>query len=70
MNRRVRTLRTRLYKEGGTKETKAGFKAPRYQPTPKAYLAIILNQTSLEDFVEQADEAEILAALGIFSEVL
>ena len=71
VNRRVRTLKEQGYiKKIGTKETKAGFTAPLYQLTPKAYLAVVLTQISLEDFLEQADEAEILTALGLFSEVI
>ena len=71
VNRRVRTLEELGYIEKiGTKATKAGFTAPLYQLTPKAYLTIVLNQISPEDFIEQADEAEILTALGIFSKVL
>ena len=71
VNRRIRILETLGYiKRIGTKDTKAGFKAPLYQLTSKAYLAIILNQINLDDFIKQADEAEILTALGILSKDL
>ena len=71
VNRRVRTLEELGYVERiGTKETKAGFTVPLYQLRSKAYLAIVLNQISLEDFIKQADEVEILTALGTLSKVL
>ena len=71
VNRRIRTLEELGYIEKiGTKETKAGFTAPLYQLTPRAYLAIILNQISLQHFIKQADEAEIITALGVFSKVI
>ena len=54
----------------GTRKTKAGFEAALYQPTAKAYLAIMLNQVDLDDFIDEADEATALAALALLSQIL
>lgn len=71
VNRRVRTLEELGYvRKIGTTKTKAGFEVPLYQLTSRAYLAIMLTQIDLDDFMEQADEAVSLAMLGLFSSSL
>lgn len=71
VNRRVRTLEELSYVEKvGTKNTKAGFKAPLYQLTVRAYLAIVLNQINLEHFIEGAEENAVLSALATLSSAL
>lgn len=68
VNHRVRMLEELGYVEKiGARRTKVGFKASLYQLKSKAYLAIILDQINLDDFIEEANEAEVLTALGIFS---
>ena len=68
VNHRVRKLEELGYVEKiGTRKAKAGLRAPLYQLASKAYLAIILDQINLDNFIEEADEVEILTALGIFS---
>jgi len=70
VNRRVRTLEELGYVERvGTRKTKAGFEAALYQLTAKAYLAIMLNQVDLDDFIDEADETIALEALAFFSQV-
>ena len=71
VNYRVRKLKESGYIEKmGTKRTKTGLEGPLYQLASKAYLAIILDQINLDNFIEEADEVEILTALGIFSHTL
>ena len=68
VNHRIRTLKERGYiAEIGTRKTKTDTEAPVYQLKSKAYLAIILDQINLDNFIEEADEVEILTALGAFS---
>ena len=66
VNRRVRILEESGYLEKvGTRKTQAGFQATLYQITARAYLAFLLNQINLDDFIATADEATVIAALGI-----
>jgi hypothetical protein len=66
VNRRVRILEESGYLEKvGTTKTQAGFQAALYQITARAYLALLLNQINLDDFIATADEATVIAALGI-----
>ena len=53
-------------KEARVKSTKAGFEATEYELTARAYLAIMLDSTKLEDILNRIDEdaaLEILAAM-------
>ena len=67
INRRVREL-TRLgyLKEAGVKTVKAGFQTSLYQMNTKAYLAILLNELNLDDFIENISEQNALAILAVF----
>jgi hypothetical protein len=66
VNRRVRILEESGYLEKvGTRKTQAGFQATLYQITARAYLAFLLNQINLDNFIATADEATVIAALGI-----
>jgi hypothetical protein len=66
VNRRVRILEESGYLEKvGTTKTQAGFQATLYQITARAYLAFLLNQINLDNFIATADEATVIAALGI-----
>ena len=70
VNRRVRALEEKGYLEKiGTRRTKAGFEASLYRLTPRAYLAIALDQIDLDSFLE-ADEATVLTALGALTPYL
>jgi len=67
VNRRVRSLEEAGYIEKtGPKKTRAGFEAQLYQNTYRAYLAIIVNQTNFNEFIEKAEEDEIISALSSF----
>jgi DNA-binding PadR family transcriptional regulator len=67
VNRRVRALEEHGYIEkSGERKTKTGFAAKLYQLTARAYLAMLLNRTNLDDFVEKASEAKIFNALAAF----
>jgi len=67
VNKRVRALQHIGYvKEVNIKSTKAGFEATEYELTTRAYLALMLDSTNLEDLLSRMDEdvaAEILAAI-------
>lgn len=68
VNRRVRILRQLGYVEKvGTRKTLAGDTATLYQITPKAYLAILLNQINLENLVLEVDETAILELVAILA---
>jgi len=65
VNRRVRSLEESGYIEKtGPKKTRAGFEAQLYQNTYRAYLAIIINQINLNEFIEKAEENKIISALS------
>jgi len=68
VNKRVRVLQQLGYvKEANIKSTKAGFEATEYELTTKAYLALMLDSTNLEDLLTRMDEdvaSEILAAIA------
>jgi len=65
VNRRVRSLEEADYIEKtGPKKTRAGFEAQLYQNTLRAYLAITVNQTDFNEFIEKAEEEKIISALS------
>jgi DNA-binding MarR family transcriptional regulator len=66
VNRRVRMLEEYGYIEKvGTRKTQAGFQAALYQLTARAYLAILLNELNLDDFIEKASEENVLTMLVV-----
>jgi hypothetical protein len=67
VNRRARALEEHGYIEkNGERKTKTGFAARLYQLTVRTHLAMLLNRTNLNDFVEKASEAKIFNALAAF----
>jgi DNA-binding PadR family transcriptional regulator len=65
VNRRVRALEKQGYVEkDGERRTKTGFLVLLYQLTARAYLAVLLDGTNLEDFIEKASETRVLTALA------
>ena len=71
INRRVRILEQQGYVEkSGTRKTLAGSTATLYHLTPRAYLAILLNQTNLDKLVQKADETTILELLAALTRQL
>jgi cellobiose-specific phosphotransferase system component IIB len=65
VNKRVRTLQVLHYVEiTGTKITKAGFQTAVFEPTARAYLAILLRHLELEWFMEYLDEASTVTILA------
>ena len=66
-NRRVRALEEHGYIEkSGERKTKTGFAAKLYQPTARAYLAMLLERIDLDEFIEKATDFQILSALATF----
>jgi len=64
VNRRVRALERQDYvEESGKKKTKTGFTATLYQLTIRTYLAILLEQIDLDNFIEKAPNASILGVI-------
>ena len=61
VNRRVRGQW--YIEKSGERKTKTGFAATLYQLTFRAYLAILLNQINLDNFIQTADEDTIIATL-------
>jgi DNA-binding PadR family transcriptional regulator len=72
VNRRVRALEERGYIEkSGERRAKTGFMARLYQMSVRAYLAMLLDKTDLDRFIEEAFEDNILTTLaGLFSNAL
>jgi len=68
VNKRVRALDKLGYvKALNTKDTKAGFEATVYELTSNAYLAIILDSSSMDNLLERMGEdvaSEILIAIS------
>jgi predicted transcriptional regulator len=65
VNRRIRNLeQSGCLEKAGTRKTQAGFQATLYQLTPRAYLAFLLNQINLDNFIQTADEDAIIATLA------
>ena len=69
--RRVKTLQESGYVEKvGTRKTLAGQTGNLYQLTPKAYLAILLNQTDMDGLLKKADETTILELIATLAKQL
>ena len=65
VNRRVRVLEESDHLEKvGLRKTQAGFQAILYQVTPRAYLALLLNEINLNNFTCTADEDAVIAMLA------
>ena len=65
VNRRVRVLERLGYvKKAGTKKTLPGSIGILYQISSKAYLALMLDQVSLNDIIEKTDETAALELLA------
>lgn len=65
VNKRVRVLEeSGNIKKIGIKKTKAGFEASIYELNVKGYLAILLNQINLDDFLKRVDDATASTILG------
>ena len=68
VNKRARALQESGYiKKTGKKKTKAGFKASIYELTARAYLAVLLSQTTLDRFIKEAEDDAVLSALAALS---
>jgi len=71
INRRVRMLEQQGYVEkAGTRKTLNRSIAVLYQITPRAYLAILLNQTNLDWLIEKASETDVLDLSAILAKYL
>ena len=69
--RRVKTLQESGYVEKvGTRKTLAGQTGNLYQLTPKAYLAILLNQTDMDSLLKNADKTTILELIATLAKQL
>jgi len=65
VNRRVRELKKSSYlQKVGARKTKAGFQTILYQMTARAYLAIILNELDLDNFIQTASEERALVTIA------
>jgi len=65
INRRVKGLVRKGYLSCvGRRKTKAGFMAPVYALTSKAYLAILLYELNLEELLEKLSEAEAMQLMA------
>ena len=65
VNRRVKALEGICYVEKvGAKSTQAGFEAALYDITERAYLAMWLSKTSVEELIQKAELPAILTLLG------
>jgi DNA-binding PadR family transcriptional regulator len=70
VNRRVKALEKQGFIERvGEKRTKTGFVAAFYKLAARAYLAMLLDQTDLDDFIEKVSEDIILSVLAAFTSV-
>ena len=66
--RRVRALQGLDYlMKVGVRRTRLGFETALYQLTPRAELAIAIDQTDLDKFVLKAEYHRIIDALDAFS---
>ena len=64
VNRRVRALEEHGYVEKyGERKTKTGFTARLYQLTARAYLAMLLDDIDLDNFIEKAPNASIVGVI-------
>lgn len=70
INRRVKGLIRKGYLSCvGQRKTKAGFMAPVYTLTAKAYMAILLNKLDLEELLEEIDDSEALQLMALLLSV-
>lgn len=49
--------------KSGERKTKTGFAATLYQLTIRAYLAILLEQIDMDNFIEKAPESSIFSVI-------
>jgi hypothetical protein len=67
IDRQVRILTDKGYIETIiTTRTQTGYQEQLFQLPPRAYLAIIVNQTDFNEFTEKAKEDKIVSALTSF----
>lgn len=65
VNRRVRELKKAGYlQKVGVRKTKAGFQTILYQMTARAYLAILLNEFNLDNFIRTASEERAIITIA------
>lgn len=65
--RRVKALQESDYlMKVGERKTRLGSETALYQLTPRAELAMVLNQTDLDKFIRRADYHRIISALEAF----
>lgn len=64
INKRVRALEESGYiQKVGVKISQAGSESTLYEPTARAYLALLLNKISLNHFIEETDDDAIFPTL-------
>jgi len=65
--RRVKALQESDYiMKVGARKTRLGYETGLYQLTPRAELAVALDQTNLDKFIRKADYHRIISALDAF----
>jgi DNA-binding PadR family transcriptional regulator len=65
VNRRIKALeKDGFIQIAGSRKTQAGSQGNLYQPTPRAYVALFLNQINFDLLLSEANEDTLTAALG------
>jgi len=71
VNRRMRTLeQARFLKKAGTRKTRAGFESSLYELTVRGFASTTLNQADLNEFIENAEDEQVLEFMTILASFL
>jgi DNA-binding PadR family transcriptional regulator len=66
VNRRMRVLeQARFLKKAGMRKTRAGFESTLYELTARGFASTAFNQTDMNEFIENADDEQVLELLAI-----
>jgi hypothetical protein len=55
----------RFLKKAGMRKTRAGFESTLYELTARGFASTAFNQTDMNEFIENADDEQVLELLAI-----
>lgn len=71
VNRRMRTLeQARFLKKAGIRKTRAGFESTLYELTVRGFASTTFSQTDMNEFIENAEDEQVLELLAILASFL
>ena len=71
VNRRMRALeQARFLKKVGIRKTRAGFESTLYELTVRGFASTTFSQTDMNEFIENAEDEQVLELLAILASFL